>query len=154
MNQKEFKAMIDDNDYHFFIFSCPAITPFNFVIHPWIVIKYPDGKTERRELGHFKNEKEPALWYIFRNFLPPWKWITKYFWKTNQYFESSLCYHCSGKSDSLTYKIISFIEEHVEQYPNKNEYRLIWKNSNSFMQWILQGIPKIPYKLPWNAIGK
>lgn len=150
MNQKEFTAMIQQDDYHFFVFSCPAITPLNFALHTRIVVVSP-WKIDRRELGHFRNS---SLKYLHKNLLQPRWWINKYLWKTHSRFESRLLYHCSGKSDSLAYKIVSRISNNVENYPYRNEYRLVWHNSNFFTQWILDQLPEINYKLPRNALGK
>lgn len=154
MKQKEFENMIQDTDYHFFLFSCPAVIPFHFALHTWIVIKYPDGELIRWDFCHFKNKKNPSLWYLHKNFLPAWKWINTYFWHSSKHFESSLLYHCAGNWDSFPYKIISFIEDYVEQYPYKGEYRLVWHNSNCFTQWILKQFPEMEFELPRNAIGK
>lgn len=153
MNQQEFKAMINDNKYHFFVFSCPAVVPFDFALHTWIVVKSPNNEIIRWELCHFKNKENPSLWYMHKNFLLPWEWIHKYFWKTDKHFQSSLLYHCSGNSQSLPYKVISFIEKNIEQYPYKDEYWLVWRNSNYFTQRILNHFPQLKCTLPRNAIG-
>lgn len=154
MNQKEFQNIIQDTDYHFFVFSCPAIVPFHLAIHTWIVIKYPNWKIARRDLCHFKNQEDPSLGYLHKNFLPAWKGLSKYFWESNAYHKSTLLYHCSGNWMSLSYKIISFIEEYGEAYPHKWEYRLVWHNSNYFTQWIVKHFPEMKFALPRNAIGK
>jgi len=146
--------MVKKSEYNFFVFSCPAIIPFNIALHTWIVIVYPGWKMTRWELGHFKNKKTPSLWYIHKDYLAPRKWIEKYFWKTNKHFESSLLYHCSGNSKSLAYKMISRVEKHIEKYPLKHEYRLVWHNSNYFTQRVLKHFPEMRFKLPWNAIWK
>ncbi|MEI7562488.1 MAG: hypothetical protein WCJ39_01890 [bacterium] len=73
MNQEEFQNMIKKPDYHFFVFSSPAIVPFNIALHTWVVVVYPHGEITRRELAHFKNIKEPKLAYLFKNSLEPWK---------------------------------------------------------------------------------
>lgn len=96
MNQKEFKNMVQNTDYQFFVFSCPAIVPFYLALHTWIVIKYPNGEIHRRELCHFKNQENPTLGYLHKNILPAWKGISRYFWKSKKYNESTLLYHCSG----------------------------------------------------------
>jgi len=153
MNQQEFQNMIQDTDYHFFVFSSPIISPFHFALHTWIVITYPDGKVVRWDFCHFKNISNPSLIYLQKNWLHPWEWIHRYFWGTKR-FPSSLLYHCSGNWDSLSYKIISFIEHYIENYPYKHHYRLVWHNSNFFTQWILNHFPEINCKLPRNAIGK
>ena len=154
MNQKEFTAMIQDTDYHFFVLSSPIIIPFHFVLHTWMVIVYPDGKIVRRDFCHFKNKENPSLCYLHKDRLPPRRWIRKYFWPTKKHFESFLLYHCSGNWDSLSYKIISFMENHIEQYPYKHHYRLVWHNSNYFTQWIINHFPEMKFTLPRNAIGK
>lgn len=154
MDQKTFKHMIQEDDYHFFVFSCPAVIPFQLARHTRIVMKSPNGDVVRWDLCYTKNKKHPSLGYLHKNVLPAWKWIHKYFWETNKHFESSLLYHCSGNWDSLSYKINSFIEEHVEAYPYKKEYRLVWHNSNYFTQWILNHFPEMKFALPRNAIGK
>lgn len=154
MDQQEFNNMIQDTDYHFFVFSCPAIVPFHFALHTWVVLVYPDGKIIRWDLCHFKNKKNPSLGYLHENFLPAWKGISKYFWRNKEYYESNLLYHCSGNWDSLSYKIVSFMEDIDDQYPYKGAYRLVWHNSNYFTQWILHQFPEIKFELPRNAVGK
>lgn len=154
MDQQEFEHMIQDTDYHFFVFSSPAVLPFHFALHTWIVVKYPNGEVVRWDLCHFKNKEKTSLVYLHKNRLAPWRWIRKFFWKTDKHFESSLLYHCSGNWDSLSYKIISFIENHIEEYPYKHHYRVVWHNSNHFTQWILNKFPEVNCILPRNAIGK
>ncbi len=154
MDQNEFKNIIKKSDYNFFVFSCPAIIPFNLALHTWIVIVYPSWETVRRDLGYYKNKKNPSLGYIFKNYLPAWKWIEKYFWKTKKRSKSTLLYHCSGKKDSLAYKICSRIEKNIEQYPYKDEYRLVWHNSNYFIQRVIKHFPEMKFTLPRRAIGK
>lgn len=154
MDQKTFNAMIDDGTYHFFVFSCPAIIPFNIALHTRIVIVHPNGEIVRRELGYFKDKKNPSRGYIHKNFLPPRKGIPKYFWKTNKYFPSTLLYHSCGDMKSSTYTIVSSLETYIQKYPYKQHYRLVWHNSNYFTQWILTCFPEIKFSLPRNAVGK
>lgn len=154
MNQQEFENMIKNNDYHFFVFSCPAIVPFNVALHTWIVVIHPNGKITRRELGHFKNPKDSSLWYIHKDLLFPWQWISKFFWETTQHWNSSLLYHCSGNLNSIPYKMVSSLEEIIQKYPYKQEYRLVWHNSNFFTQWVLNHYPEMNFTLPRNAVGK
>lgn len=154
MDQQEFQNIIKDNDYHFFIFSCPAVVPFHFIIHTWIVVKYPDWRVIRWELRHFKNKKNPALGYLHKDFLPAWKGISKYFWESKKYHESTLLYHCSGNWNALSNKVVSFMEDIEKQYPYKSAYRLVWHNSNYFTQWVVNHFPEINFRLPWNALGK
>ena len=150
MQQQEFQNMIKKYEYNFFVFTCPAIMPLNFALHTWVVI-VDHGKVDRRELGHFRNA---PLQYLHRNLLEPRWWLNKYLWKTHSRFESKLLYHCSGKSDSLAYKVVSWIENNVEHYPYKDHYWLVWHNSNYFTQRILNQFPEVKCKLPRRAIGK
>lgn len=154
MDQQEFEHMIQDTDYHFFVLSCPAIIPFNLALHTRIVVVHPGGKTVRWELGHFKNKEDSSLWYIHKDFLSPRQWISKYFWPTKKHFESKLLYHCSGNWDSIPYKMVSSLDEIIQKYPYKQQYRLVWHNSNFFTQWILNHFPEMKFTLPRNAIGK
>lgn len=96
MNQQEFEHIIQDTEYHFFIFSCPAVIPFHLACHTWIVIKSPHGDAVRWDLCYTKNKKYPSLGYLHKNVLPAWKGIHKYFWETSEHFQSSLRYHCAG----------------------------------------------------------
>ena len=72
MNEQEFKNIIKKSDYHFFVFSCPACIPFQMAVHTWIVVVSPEGIT-RRDLGHFKNKRNPAFGYLHKDFLLPWE---------------------------------------------------------------------------------
>ena len=153
MQQQEFQNMIKKSEYSFFVFSSPIISPFNLALHTWIVIVYPDEKIIRRDFCHFKNTDNPSLIYLWKDWLQPREWIHKYFWWTKR-FESKLLYHCSGKSDSLAYKVVSWIENNVEHYPYKHHYWLIWHNSNYFTQRILNQFPEVKCTLPRRAIWK
>jgi len=37
---------IDKNKYQVFLFTCPAIMPFSFAVHPWLVVNNK-GSLER-----------------------------------------------------------------------------------------------------------
>ena len=153
MTEKQFKEAIDDDKYHFFVLASPAKIPFHFTKHTWIVIKDENGKVERRDLAHFKNKTDPDLQHIQKNFLPPRKWLDKYFWESSKYFPSHILYHAVGEKHSPAYEAAKFVQEHITEYPDKDKYYLIRKNSNSFVKWVLRNIPSIHYTLPRNIIG-
>ncbi|GGC05564.1 lipoprotein [Marinobacterium zhoushanense] len=50
--------------------------------------------------------------------------------------------------------LIEKIEQAVENYPWKEEYRLFpGPNSNTFPAWVAQQVPELGLELPWRAIG-
>jgi hypothetical protein len=73
MNKQEFYDIIKNGDYHFFIFSCPAVVPFHLARHTRIVIKSPNEDAVRWDLCYIKNKKHSALGYLHKNVLPAWK---------------------------------------------------------------------------------
>lgn len=154
MNKKDFEKLIEKPGYHFFIFSCPAKIPVNYFVHTRIVTKAPTWNINRREITHFKNKKHPSMGYLHQNFLDPWQGITKYLRTTKNHFESRLVFHISGKKWSTAQKIIEFTNKEIPKYPYKKNYRRIRRNSNTFIQRIINNFPEIDIKLPKRAIGK
>ncbi|MEI8009461.1 MAG: hypothetical protein WCI00_09230 [bacterium] len=71
MQQQAFQNMIKNNEYHFFVFACPAIMPLNLAIHTWIVIVNSNGEIARWDLCHFKNKEKPSLKYIHKDWFEP-----------------------------------------------------------------------------------
>jgi hypothetical protein len=64
-------------------------------------------------------------------------------------------YHISWDKDSLAAQVVSFVEENIRNYPQKDTYKSVpWPNSNSITQWILDNFPEIEYRLSRKVIGK
>lgn len=143
-----------DWEYHFFIFYCRALFPFNFAKHFWVVT-IDSWEVNRREVAHFKNRKKSDLWYMHINLVKPWHWLKKFLRKTDKHRKPYLAYHISWSKGSLAYNIVSFIKNNYIRYPHISNYNFfVWPNCNTFIQWILKHFPEIKFKLPRNAIGK
>lgn len=143
-----------DWKYHFFILYSCAIFPVNFskhfrivTINKWII--------HRREIWHFKNRKNPELYYFHRDLSKPTTWLQKFLRRSDKHRKAYLAYHKSWGEKSLIHKIVSFIENSYSSYPYSKKYILFpWPNSNTYIQRILNHFPQIKFQLPRNAFGK
>jgi hypothetical protein len=126
----------------------------NYFVHTRIVTKDPEWNIHRRELGHFKNTEHPSMGYLHHNFLLPWQGITKHLRTTKNHFKSKLLLHISGGKESIAQKIVEWTNRKITKYPYKKNYRRIRRNSNTFIQRIINNFPEIDIELPKRAIGK
>lgn len=129
------------------IFSSPASIPFSFAIHTWFVVK-EKNRSNRYEILFRKVGSKKDNLYI-NHFLPSQgieiiPFYERFFWK------SKIIAKIRGKNAK---KLIKTIKNSIKEYPNKNNYKFIGPNSNTYTQWILNKA-KIKTKLPWNAFGK
>jgi hypothetical protein len=143
-----------DWEYHFFMFYCKVLFPFSFAKH-FRIVTVDKGIVTRIEVRHFKNDKNPDLWYIHINLLKPWAWLEKFLRKTNKHRKPNFAYHISWPKNSLAYKAVTFVNDNYLKYPHIYDYNFfVWPNCNTFIQRILNHIPEVKFKLPRNAIGK
>lgn len=142
-----------EKPYQVCLFSCPAYKPFHFAKHTWFVITTPKG-TERWEVLHYKNIKNPAMTYVHKDNLPPIQGIKKSMLDPS-YWDSTLLTSIDGEKNSLAHRIAQFIEQYSPQYQYKGRYVLYpGPNSNSYVAWVLEKFPEWKPALPWNAFGK
>jgi len=152
-NLTNFEDLIKKDKYQVFVCACPAYFPFNLAKHPWFVLN-KKGLISRWEVRHYKNEMNKNSKYLYFNVQPPFQginlsfFIKKYFWKTE------LLGLIEGEENSITQKIIEFIESSKENYPYCNQYSFFGPNSNTYIQWVLDNFPEFPVKLSWRFFGK
>ena len=132
--------------------SSPVPFPLNYGIHLWFVINLK-GKIHRIEFGNFNGSPHKDGIGLLKDFLPLTKGMNMFFFKRNLRFESKIEDYIEGKKNSDAFELATFILEQYEEYPLKNEYRLLGPNSNSFIGWILKQFPKIKMNISFRAVG-
>jgi hypothetical protein len=148
MNQKQLNKLIDKTKNQIFLLYCPCRLPISFAPHLWFVIS-EKGKLSRYETLGKKNKTG----HIHINDSPPYKGryilypIEIIKWKSKLLKELKL-------NQKEINEIIKIIKTSPEKYPLNSKYKILGPNSNTYIQWILNQIPKNKTKLPKNAIGK
>lgn len=147
-----FEALLKNDTYQVFLFTCPASVPVNFVRHPWFVINQK-GKVERWEVFFRPDPRKEHWGHLHRNaFLPtqgipvlyPWE---KFLWK------GRIEGYIEGGEGSLAHQMAKVIASSPQTYPHLNHYALTGINSNTYARWVLNQFPNSGLKLPWNALG-
>jgi len=113
-----------------------------FANHTWLAVKPVKATqyTVYEVLGWRVRHGLPAL--TAREDVPDRYWYGE---------KPQLIMHKQGPEAGL---LIEKIEEAIERYPWKDEYRLFpGPNSNTFTAWISREIPELELDLPFRAIG-
>ena len=156
MPTKKFLKMLKKQDYQIFLFSCPAIIPFNvFFDHSWFVC-VKNGKVSRWEVLFHNNKKNIAAGkHLHCNTLEAFSgasmtpfFLDKILWK------AKLIKYIEGPENSLAHKMYEFIENSDKNYKYKNNYWPTGPNCNTYIQWILNHFPEFNINLSWRFIGK
>ncbi len=132
-----------------FLCECKAHIPFWFSRHSWLVIQEWVLFT-RYEVLWQKDKKRNS--HIYTNAFPEFQWINRIPFYTRKYFASPII--LGSIEWDVAKKMIPIIKQSIDTYPYQATYKLLWPNSNTFTQWILNTIPDFPYKLSRNAFWK
>lgn len=153
MESNKFRNLIKKDKYQVFLFSCPAVVPFQIGLHHWFVINRK-GQISRWEILKRKNVFKTSFGHLCLNVLSPTKG-TKVLPPFKKFWNSKLEGFIEGDRNSLAKKMTDFIETSSKSYPYKNRYNLFYgPNSNTFIQWIISRFPRSGFKLSWRAVGK
>src|SRR3989338_3846576 len=162
--EKRFETLLRSDLYQVFLFTCPAVIPFNFAVHPWFVInkkgdieRFGVGRTagEQRWEVFWRPEKDKENWgHLHRNSLPPTHGIPMFSFSQKYFWRGTLRGHIEGDEGSVAHKIAEFIEHSPDTYPHCYRYSLKGPNSNTYAQWVLNQFPQSGLTLPWNSFGK
>ena len=147
-----FEELLDKTQYQVFIMSSPVPFPLNYGIHLWFVINFK-GTIHRIEFGRFNGSPHKDGIGVLKDFLPLTKGMNMFFFKRNPRFTSRIEDFVEGHKNSDAFKLATFILEHHEDYPLKNEYKLLGPNSNSFVGWVLKQFPDIKMSVSFRAVG-
>lgn len=147
--KKSIYDMIDSKKYQVFLMGSYCTIPAIFAIHPWFIINNK-WTIERWEVLVFKGQCSTSWWHLHCNALDINKWINifPFFWP--RWWEKILW----SIDWDIAQKMIASIQQSPQQYPYNNKYKLLWPNSNSYIEWFLKKFSDSWLKLPWNSIGK
>lgn len=150
----EFKSLLKEQKYQVFLFTCPAIMPFSFALHPWFVVN-AKGAVSRWEVFRKPEQNKTSWGHIHMDYYPPFSGIAKfsfsekYLWK-----QMNLVGYVEGDEQSFVYRMAEFIENSPHTYPFRDTYYLRGPNSNSYIEWVLNHFPEAKLSLPLRAFGK
>lgn len=150
----EFQHLVNKEEYQIFLFSCPAIFPFSFALHTWIVVNRK-GIISRWEVFQKPGQNKTSWGHIHKDFYPPFVGIAKFSF-TEKYLwrQPSLIGYVEGDDQSFACKMAEFIENSPKSYPYRDTYYLKGPNSNSYIEWLLNHFPESKLSLPKRAFGK
>lgn len=147
-----FNKRLDKKKYQVFVMSSPIPFPLSYGIHLWFIINL-QGKTHRIEFGKFYRSPHKNGIGMLKDFLPLEAGMNIFFFRRNPRFTSRIEGHIEGDKNSDAFKLATFILNHYEDYPLKNEYKLLGPNSNSFISWVLKQFPEIKMNISFRAVG-
>ncbi|MFA6514755.1 MAG: DUF3750 domain-containing protein [Candidatus Paceibacterota bacterium] len=149
--QQDYSNLIDSKKNQVFLFKSMASFPFIFAVHPWFVLN-KQGEISRWEVAFSDSYPKKEHWgHLYKNLYPFFQGI-EFLPFANRFFnKGKLIGVVEGDEAS---KIIDFIYNSPITYNNKNEYKFIGPNSNTYAQWVISNSPDCKLKLPNNAYGK
>jgi hypothetical protein len=142
--------------YYVSLHSTPMPWPLSLAVHLWFVIEH-GGIKERVEVWAPVYVIEDTT--VIVDALPPYMGFRR------SYFDSvenpkrvglvRKIAEYSGNGESVAAKLYAKIKAAREEYPYKNQYKM-WPgpNSNTFVAWVVAGMPELEKQLPSNAFGK
>lgn len=149
--QQDYSKLIDKDKNQVFLFKSMASFPFIFAIHPWFVLN-KQGEISRWEIGWSTKYIAEKKWgYLYKNRLPLFLGCESLFF-SNRFLNKSYLIGVIEGDEAI--KMIDFIYNSPNTYNNRNEYKLLGPNSNTYTQWIINNFPESKLKLPYNAYGK
>ncbi len=147
-----FDNLITKDKYQVFIVMSRGGFPLTFAVHPWFVIN-KKGVVSRYDIRHYLN-KDRSLGYLHINAQPAFEGIPLFFPLPILPLKTKLIKAIEGDENSLANKMVNFIENSPENYPNIQKYSFFGPNCGTYIEWVLKNFPEIEVKLPWNSIQK
>ncbi|MDH5561828.1 MAG: DUF3750 domain-containing protein [Deltaproteobacteria bacterium] len=136
------------------VLSSPIDIPLHLLaVHCWIVTKDRLGIINRWEVWHRPSVCKTSWGHVHQNLFPPETGIIKlpFFLKGKATWPASLIGHLDGDQAEF---LGGFLLSKAKDYPEKDHYRYLGPNSNSFVQWVLNQLPEAQIRLPKKALGK
>lgn len=156
ISKENFSKMLKSEGYQIFLFSCPAIIPFNiFFSHSWFVC-VRNKKVSRWEVLFHRNKKNKIIGrHLHLNSLDPFvgAGMTPFFFD-KLLWKPKLIKCIEGGENSLANKMCDFIENSSNNYKHKDKYWAIGPNCNTYINWVLNEFPEFDIKLSIRFIGK
>ena len=149
----DFEKLLNKDKYQVFLFTCKATVPFNFAVHPWLVVNRM-GIVSRWEIFWQPSRSTQSWGHLHKDFYPPFHGSEMFFYSKKYFFKPHLAGVIEGDEGSVAQKMAEVIEHSPQTYPNCNYYRLRGPNSNTYVQWVLDQFSQSGLKLSWNAFGK
>lgn len=152
MKSQEFEKLIDKDKYQVFIMLSRGGLPFTFAVHPWFVVNRK-GKISRYDIRHYKN-KDRNYGYLHINAQPAFQGIPLIFPIPIFFLKTKLIKMIEGDDNSLAHRVVNFIENSRENYPDIHRYSFLGPNCGTYIEWTLKNFPEIKIELPWNTLQK
>lgn len=148
----DFENLINKEKYQVFVVYSRAGFPFNFALHPWLVIN-KKGEISRYDIRHYLN-KDKSYGYFHVNEQPPFQGFPTFFPLRKFFSKTNLIKKIEGDENSTAYKMIEFIGNTITKYPFVRKYSFMGPNCGTYVEWVLKNFPEVEIKLPWNSFGK
>ena len=145
--------LINPNTYKVFLCTCPANLPFSFAVHPWFVVNHL-GNVSRWEVLFSKRKHAVNFGHLHKDTFPTFSGIEIVPLINTHLWNGKILNTIEGDENSLAATMVTHIENSHNTYPYTEHYSLFSKNSNTYVQWVLNHFPEANMNLPWNAFGK
>lgn len=142
MKYLELKKIVSEEQNQVFLLNSRCAFPLWFVKHHYFLVS-KKGELTRYEIAFEKNKKQKELGHLHINTREPLEGINV-FLGINWKWKTQLVNQVEGKTAD---KLIKILEKTPEEYVDKNNYRLISCNCNTFAQRIINQVPESKFKL-------
>lgn len=154
MTKDVFQSLLKPDRYQVFVFSSPALFPFNFALHTWIVTAH-HGFVVRFEVLYHQDVSQKSRGQLHCNALPPTVGLPVTFFSSTHWNSTLIALH-EGIAGSPVATLVHFLEQEVmSTYPYVHQYVPLGPNSNTFTHWVLaRHLDPSKTTLPWRAFGQ
>ncbi len=123
--------------------------PFPFLIGVHTCFVQQNDETHRWEVLDHAEMEEPCWGYVQKDFLPPDAGMSYVYFLSTDTMDSSVWNRVQGERAR---RVLRVLENDIDTYPYREEYRLLGPNSNTFTKWVLDEAD-VDIELPWEPFG-
>lgn len=148
--EEQLNKLVDPNQTQVFVCTSPSNLPISFGAHPWFVINRK-GKLSRWEILHRKVRHGTVWGHLVKDFFRPFQGIEVIFSVRRFCWRAK---HIATISGVQAEQLATLIENSPNEYPACYNYFLLGPNSNTYVQTLLDSVPTLGIKLPFNCFGR
>jgi len=137
------------------LYSTPMPFPLMLARHYWFVVTY-QGSQDRYEV--WAQTSTAADGTVCKNVTDMYSGCRMMYGLhplETRFMHRGTLLWTEDDAEGIASSLHAILENSTKLYPYQHEYRL-WPgpNSNTYIQWVLDQVPAVQWKLPWRAFGK